>query len=221
MRSGRRLALPTLALLMVAAGPGGAQERPLTIVTLGTSLTARGGWQPALEAEIARCVGRPVAVPIVARSGETSRWGLGQVEAVLAHRPDVVLVEFATNDAALQRWMSLDESVRAMRAILERLLARTPRPRVIVMGMNPVLRLRGAVRPWLDDYVAAHRDLAQALGAEFVDHGPAWRALDRRALDRAIPDGVHPDPAMAARVMVPTLAARLAGPDCRQAVPPP
>lgn len=185
---------------------------PLTVVTVGTSLTSRGGWQEALERQLSVRLVRPVSVRIVARAGETSLWGCANLEAVVALKPDVVLVEFATNDAALQRRLSLGRSLAAMRTILERLLSLTPRPRVVVMAMNPVSGLRGLVRPRLKAYTAAHRDLARALGAEFLDHRPAWHRLGRAARARAIPDGLHPMAAEAAAIMVPALVEHLGRP---------
>ncbi|KQO69360.1 SGNH/GDSL hydrolase family protein [Methylobacterium sp. Leaf89] len=201
---------PPQGLAARATGPGQDDvAAPLTVVTVGTSLTSRGGWQEALERQLSVRLMRPVFVQIVARAGETSLWGCANLEAVVALKPDVVLVEFAANDAALQRRLSLGRSLVAMRTILERLLSCTPRPRVVVMAMNPVSGLRGLVRPRLTTYIAAHRDLAWALGAEFLDHRPAWNRLGRAARARAIPDGLHPIPAEAAAIMVPALVEHL------------
>ena len=217
----RRRVLPLFAALAAASIPDDApaQPRPLTIVALGTSLTARGGWPLPLEAALERCLHRPVAVRVVARSGQDSTWGVSALDQVAAQRPDVVLVEFAVNDAALHHWIGFERSRRNMQAILDRLADLNPRPRVFVMAMNPVSGLRGALRPSLDRYAAMHRDVAQAAGAGFIDHGPAWRALAPDALARAIPDGTHPDPAVAARIMVPALVRTIAGEACAGPAP--
>lgn len=190
------------------------QAAPLTIVAMGTSLTARGGWQQPLREALERCLRRPVAVETVARSGASSSWGLKAVDEVAAKGPDVVLVEFATNDAALNRLLTRQASRTNLRAILARLSGLEPKPRIIVMAMNPVFGLRGLLRPFLSCYIEAHRELAAEFGAEFIDHGPAWRALGRQALRGAIPDGIHPEPAAAASVIVPALLGLLSEGRC-------
>lgn len=208
-----------MAVLAAAAIAGGAARaasaprRPLTIVALGTSLTARGGWTGGLEAELRR-EGRAARVVTVAQPGMTSRWGLEQLDRVAAARPDVVLVEFAANDAALQRFTSLDRSRAAMRAIVAGLGARLPGVCVAVMAMNPVSGVRGWVRPMLDRYEDAHLRDARAAGATPIDFRPGWLRIpaDRRAA--MIPDGLHPLPQAAAAVIVPPLAARVRAMAC-------
>ena len=42
--------------------------------------------------------------------GATSAWGLDQVDVVIAKAPDLIVLEFAINDADLGRGLSLAES---------------------------------------------------------------------------------------------------------------
>lgn len=193
-----------------AAVPAG----PLTIVTFGTSVTKNGGWQRQLEAALSDCLKRAVSTVIVAKVGETTRWALTQLDAVEKAKPDIVLVEFAGNDASLHRGFSLSESASNMEKVLKRLQALDPAPRLVVMGMNPGHGPRYWIRSWLPQYVAAHRDVAVRLGVEFVDHRPNWEALPPDVLKRAIPDGIHPDPAVAAQIIVPTLVRLLSRGQC-------
>lgn len=193
-----------------------AEAEGLKIVAYGTSLTEHGGWQEPLRARLTECLKRPVTVATVAKSGEGSDWGATVVDRVVAEKPDVVLVEFATNDAALQRFISLKQSVANMTGILRRLQEQAPPPRIFVMAMNPIHGMRGWVRPFLADYEAAHEQLAREFGASFIDHRPAWATLSRQELDEAIPDGSHPVPEVAIRLIVPTIAAAVGGPECRQ-----
>jgi acyl-CoA thioesterase-1 len=180
--------------LSCAAAPSAATERPgpLRIVTFGTSLSAYGGWQDDLRRTIGRCTDRPVEIAIHAKGGASSRWGVTQVDAVLALQPDIVTVEFAMNDAALNRFLPLSWSVANLREIGRRLKSSPHQPRVVVMAMNPVHGLRGALRPVLDAYENAHAALAAQAGLSFVDNRPAWRALPPGRLRDAIPDGIHP-----------------------------
>lgn len=185
------------------------------IVAFGTSLTAIGGWQGPLQSSLAECLGQPTAIVNIAKSGADSDWGVKAVERVVTERPDAVLIEFAVNDAALHRFISLRRSRSNMREIIERLNAAETHPRVLVMAMNPVSGLRALIRPRLPDFVQAHRQVAQELGARFIDHRPAWANFTAHELKAAIPDTLHPLPNVAARVMVPTIIAHLTDGQCR------
>ncbi|GGE01143.1 hypothetical protein GCM10011390_19980 [Aureimonas endophytica] len=182
-----------------------AEAPPLHIVAFGTSLTARGGWQPDLRQALAACLGRDVAITTVARSGSTSAWALANVETVVAARPDIVLVEFSVNDAALDRLTTPGRSRAAMAAVLGRLREGLPDARVFSMAMNPIHGLRGLMRPFLDSYVEAHRRIAAGLGQGFIDFRPFWAEFSDAALARMIPDGAHPQPEAASAIMVPRL----------------
>ncbi len=186
---------------------------PVRVVALGTSHTARGGWQRPLADALARCLARPVDVVNRGKSGAGSQWGRTQVAAIAATGPDIVLIEFAANDAALHAGVSLTRSRQNIAEIVNGLRARLPAVRIILMAMNPVSGLRGALRPSLDAYEDAYRDLAAELNIAFVDHRPAWRARSAGDLRRAIPDGVHADPMVATGVIVPALAATICRPD--------
>lgn len=205
------LASLAVLLMMQDAAP---QTRTLKIVALGTSLTARGGWQPALEEALARCLSRPVEIATVAKSGATSDWAAANVGAVVAAHPDVVLVEFYANDAALNRFTSVARSRANMEGVLDTLRSSLPRARIVLMGMNPMHGLRGTIRPFIESYAEAHRTLALSKALSFVDFRPIWRRRGDAWLSQAIPDGTHPTPAAAAEIMVPTLVAELSGGPC-------
>lgn len=212
------LSVSLMVMSLMIVMPAMAQSRDaLKIVTLGTSLSARGGWQEPLRRSLSACLGRSVAVVNVARSGMSSDWGVTQIDRVLAERPDVVLVEFAVNDAALDRFLSVSRSGANMSEIISRLQGGATRPSVHVMAMNPVSGLRGMIRPFLGQYEEKHAAVARELGAGFIDHRPAWAELSDEELDEAIPDGTHPDAGTASRVMVPGLVRALAGSDCSTA----
>ncbi|WP_184470421.1 SGNH/GDSL hydrolase family protein [Rhizobium esperanzae] len=189
---------------------------PLKIVAFGTSLTARGGWQPALETELAACLQRPVNVESVAKSGETTLWALTQLDRVVAGQPDIVLIELYANDAALQRFVSLAQSRKNIGDILDQLRQRLPRARIIVMAMNPFSGMRGLIRPFVGSYIAAHQAEAEVRGLEFVDHQPNWQRLTPGDLAAAIPDGAHPLPDIASKIIVPELVKQIAGGNCKE-----
>lgn len=188
-------------VLMIAppcAGATAAMIDELKIAAMGTSLTARGGWQAPLQKDMSECLGIPVTVTNQARSGETSRWGLQNIGAILADRPDIVLMEFAANDAALNRFISLSRSVANMRAIVRAVRGQNSRAIIVIQAMNPFWGFRRWVRPFLDQYIDAHAALAQELGIGFIDHRPLWAKYSEAEIRRMIPDGAHPLPAYAA-----------------------
>jgi acyl-CoA thioesterase-1 len=80
-----------------------SNDAALKIVAFGAYLTARRRWTQSLETALGRCHGRPVAVAIVAKSGATSDWGASTVDWEVAKSPDIGLIEFSANDAALPR----------------------------------------------------------------------------------------------------------------------
>ena len=178
-----------------------AMPDELKIAAVGTSLTAQGGWQVPLQNDMTECLGVPVTVTNHARSGETSRWGLLNIDAILADRPDIILIEFAANDAALNRFISLSQSVDNMRRIVRAVRAQNSRAIIIIQAMNPLWGYRRWVRPFLDQYIEAHAALAQELGVDFVDHRPLWTAYSNAEIKRMIPDGVHPLPGYSASMV--------------------
>ncbi len=210
---------PALFLWLVTASGAcaamAADSKPQhTIVTFGTSLTARGGWQAPLKDKLSACLHGPVSVRTVAQSGATSDWGSNHVAEVVRLQPDIVVIEFYANDASLHRFISVRHSRETIAAILTRLRAELPQARLIVQVMNPFSGMRGMIRPFLESYIHAHLEEAEAHGAEIADHRPAWAALPAAVLASSIPDGAHPLLKAASGVIVPTLARLIGGPGC-------
>lgn len=201
-------------MLSAAKSAHADSPQPLKIVAFGTSLTARGGWQPALETKLAACLHRQVKVDSVAKSGETSLWALTQIDRVVAEQPDIILIEFYANDATLHRFVSIAQSRKNIGDILDQLRQRSPQARIIVMAMNPFSGLRGMIRPFVDSYISAHQAEAEKRGLEFVDHRPNWERLPPGELAAAIPDGAHPLPDIASKIIAPELVKHIAGRNC-------
>jgi len=188
---------------------------PLRLAVFGTSLTAGSHWPEATAAALERCLDRPVTLIRVARPGAGSAWGLAETARVAAAAPDIVLIEFAINDADLRDGIGLEASAANHRAILAALAQARPEARLVLMTMSPAERLRGLLRPGLARHYAAYRALAAETGAGLVDLYPRWRALPQAA--RGLADGLHPTDAAAQAVILPVLVpylARLAGGAC-------
>ncbi|NBB63336.1 SGNH/GDSL hydrolase family protein [Pseudomonas sp. ODNR1LW] len=173
---------------------------PLIVTTYGTSLTSGGGWQAPLQRRLMDCASRPVIVHNRARAGASSRWGLQNIERVNHDRPDVVLIEFSINDAALNRMITPGESRANMRGMVERLRRQNPGVRIYFQAMSDGWGLRRWMRPMLDAYASDHRRLAAALGVGFVDHRPYWKSVSKRTRREIMPDGLHPLPQRSAEL---------------------
>lgn len=192
-----------------------ASGTPLRLAVFGTSLTATADWPEALAGALSDCLGRPVGLARIARAGAGSDWALAQIDRVAAGAPDIVLIEFAINDADLHDGLWLDASLANHRALIAGLRAKAPGARLVLMTMSPAEGLRGLLRPQLARYYRAYRDLATAADIGLIDLYPRWLALPRGA--RGLRDGLHPDVATVRGVIVPValpVLAELAGGSC-------
>ncbi|CAN5415762.1 hypothetical protein BH10PSE2_BH10PSE2_09920 [soil metagenome] len=167
------------------------------ISTYGTSLTARGGWQPALQDLLQAMLGRQVEILNQGQPGAASDWGVDNLSRVLNARPDVVLIEFSINDAAMNRRISQSMSRANHATMIDRFRAGLPGVRLYVQLMNPCWGRPRLMRPRLDAYMSDSARTADAMGVGLIDHRPRWDRLDRAARRAIIPDGLHPDPALA------------------------
>lgn len=204
------MALATLMMSDVANARPRPAPAPATIVALGTSLTALGGWPDALQAAFAARHCR-IKVVTIARPGMNSRWGRLQLDRVVAARPAAVLIEFAATDAALTHFVPLLRSRATMQAIRTELHQRVPGIRLWTLGMSPAWGLRGWVRPLLNRYTDAHLQDTAASGDGVIDFRADWGRLPASRRRALIPDGVHPTRAAATGIMLPRLTATLAG----------
>lgn len=195
---------PPLPRDRALAAPSLQGSEPLRLAFLGTSLTALYDWPARLGEELGQCLDRPVTVSVIASPGASASWGRDQAPAIAAARPHIVLVEFAINDADLRDGLSARNSAAAHREIVAALRVATPPPVIAFMTMSPAQGLRGWMRPRLPARYAAYADLASELGTGLVDLYPRWlaRSPGERGLER---DGLHPDPEVAANVILPVL----------------
>lgn len=174
-------------------------DRPLRILAFGTSLTARALWPERLAAELSRCLGRPVSADRIARPGAGSDWALTLVRRANDVAPDIVILEFAINDADLLDGVSVETSILQHRELIDRLSGTKAPPAIILMTTNPVAAgWRWLQRPWLGNYYLAYRRLAAETGAGLADLWPRWTLPGPG-------DGLHPDPEDEADLATPVL----------------
>jgi acyl-CoA thioesterase-1 len=138
--------------------------------------------------------------------GNTSREGLARIpEDVLAHNPDMVLIEFGGNDATPnpERHVSLDEFVDNLRSMQEQITTSCPSARIVLLIFPPIIdnwhtwKGEGTFGQGPDKYVENYRqatsDYASAHGLALVDIDKALRrAIANSSIGQYIlPDGIH------------------------------
>lgn len=213
----RAVAFGALSALETAPAPAdplsalperlGEAGRPLRLAVLGTSLSHRGDWPDRLAAGLAACREAGAGIRRVARPGASIRWGEGALGAALEGPPDLLLMEFAINDASLAHGASVAGAAARLSAMLERAAAAgVP---VLLMSMNPAWGRERWERPGHAAYLALYAQAAAAGRAGFLDTIPAWRALPAGRFAALVPDGLHPSPEAMAEVQLPALLAAL------------
>jgi lysophospholipase L1-like esterase len=189
-----------------------------TVVTYGDSETAKFGWTDVLQADL----GSRYTVVNTALSGQTSAWGLANLQAnVLSHLPTdgspaVVTLEFSMNDAV---WMTLAQARANTVAMVQEILAYDPSARVfLVTNDEPsAAAVAGSVAAVptsnladVDAYYAQYRQIALQTGAGLIDLEPTWAAA--QAADPSIvPDGYHPTLAADVQYEVPAFVHAIVG----------
>lgn len=182
---------------------------PLQLAVLGTSLSShpRYDWPAHLAEELTACLNRPVTVMPITRPGASVLWGQEQIGVLAEAAPDIVLIEFAANDADILEPPSRRAARVAHLALLTEIANLPSPPQVALMTMSPASGLRGVLRPFLAQHHADYTALAAETGVGLVDLNQRWRALPR--IERGLEDGLHPDPDSAREIIVPALVAYL------------
>ena len=161
-----------------------------TILVFGDSLSdgfmlKRSEAYPALLAKKLRTAGLNFQVINASASGGTTDGGLERLPPHLKRRIAILVLELGINDAF--RGLSVDQIQNNLQQIIDRVKARNPNVRVVIVGM----RLPGYTA---DDYVSAFgkmfTDLAAKNGAALVPYlleGVAGSSSFNLA------DGIHPN----------------------------
>jgi lysophospholipase L1-like esterase len=174
----------------LSARIGQSRGDTFRVATFGTSLTAGNLWQSDLKDKLADCLQRRIEVLNRGKSGMASGWGTENVGRVIAAHPNVVVIEFAINDAFHPYAISLEKSYQDTISIVNGLRNGLPAVKILLMTTNPTFT---PDRPNLADYYAQYRRLASDLNVGLVDLFPAWTAaLAADAGERLMPDHVHP-----------------------------
>jgi lysophospholipase L1-like esterase len=132
--------------------------------------------------------------------GQTARDGLGRLERdVLQHRPDLLLVAFALNDAALGGLQMLDEYTDVIRQIIQETRRYTQADIILMTPNMMITRPNAAIAPEHADfvsllmdvqnkgvlgaYVQRLRQIGQEQNIPVADVYAAWEAMAARGID--------------------------------------
>ncbi len=160
------------------------------VVILGTSLTAGLGLDPdsawpALVQRMADSAGVPVTIVNAGLSGETSAGALRRADWVLAERADLVVLEVGANDGL--RGMNPDSTRETLVALVERVRARQPAARIVLVQMEAPPNLGVAYTTRFREAYRAAADRAGIPLLPFLLEGVAGEAAFNQA------DGIHPN----------------------------
>lgn len=207
--------LPTLGSQLVDNLRAGKDQ---TVVVYGTSLTAGGRWVGDLKAWLETIADGKAKVTLVnsGQSGKNSLVGLEKLDtAVIAKKPDTVLIEFAVNDAVLfpelEKRVSVEGSQKNLETMIERIRKALPQTEIIIQTMNPAWdspKGNGSAtkRPDLASYYEGYRKVAAKQGLLLIDHNKNWvelRKADPAKFESYVSDGVHPTPEASSAVTFP------------------
>jgi lysophospholipase L1-like esterase len=214
--------------------------RKVTLATMGTSLTG-GTWRwpdvmmndwlnqewPGQVTLFNEGVG--ASASSMGFNGDMTTSGLGKLDAVIAHKPDVVFIEFGTNDAFLPYKISIEDSKINLNAMIDRILAANPATEIILQTMNSCMDQpqpgggrHATDRPQVAAYFEGYREVARARGLLLVDHYRNWLQImtnDLPRFDRLVPDRIHPQAEGYQQVLLPELKAVLCPPSAAEAPP--
>lgn len=133
-----------------------------------------------------------INVIVSAKGGENSKSGAERFEAdVMAHKPDVVLIDYSLND----RRLGLKEAEASWRRMIER--ARGAGVKVILLTPTPDLKadLGNAAEP-LEQHAAQVRRLAAEYGVGLVDSLEFFKkARAKERMGELMSQGNHPNAA--------------------------
>jgi len=160
------------------------------VLCLGTSLTAGYGLDPAQaypallqkRADAERLTFQIVNAGV---SGETSAGALHRIDWLMRRPPAVLVLETGANDGL--RGQDPDALRGNIQALLDRAAARTPPPRVLLVGMRAPTNYGAGYARRFD---AVYAELARKNRVALLPF-----LLEGVALDPAfnLPDGIHPN----------------------------
>lgn len=190
--------------------------KPQILVVYGTSLTAGAGghaWVDAVAADLNNKYHNNLTVYNAAKSAMWSTWGVQHLEdSVISKKPDAVLIEFSMNDAFLKYKTSRELAGLNLNYMIDRIKLLNPNCEIILQTMDVALDKHAAERPELNSYYDLYRQIAKKRKLLLIDHYPHWKAILDKGKEeylKYVPDGLHPDPDGARKIIAPYVLEKL------------
>lgn len=190
--------------------------KPQILVVYGTSLTAGAGghaWVDAVATDLNNKYHNNLTVYNAAKSAMWSTWGVQHLEdSVISKKPDAVLIEFSMNDAFLNYKTSRELAALNLNYMIDRIKLYNPDCEIILQTMDIALDKHAADRPELNSYYDLYRQIAKKRKLLLIDHYPHWKAILDKGKEEYltyVPDGLHPDPDGARKIIAPYVIEKL------------
>lgn len=197
----------------------------LTIVAIGTSLTAPGStWFSRMGTWLGVKYPGKVALYNEAIASSASKYtntytspdsGLDvQLTNALGHNPDAIFIEFATNDAYAPYSITPQMSKDNLQAMIDQInlwaTMNYKQVDIVVQTMNNVIDEHATDRPNLATYFDGYRTVALANHVLLIDHYSNWMNLydseaDHGTWHNYVADGIHPNDLGAEKMIVPEI----------------
>lgn len=161
-----------------------------TILFFGDSLTAGYGLSPeeafpALVEKAFNGDGKPCKVVNAGLSGETSAGGLSRIDWILRQPVDVFVLELGANDGL--RGLPLAETKKNLQAIIDKVKAKYPKTKIVVVGMMVPPNMGGDYTKEFNEIFPALAKKNNAALMPFLLEGVAGNEKLN------LPDGIHPN----------------------------
>ena len=147
------------------------------------------------------------------KGGRWSTWGVQNLEdSVLKKQPDVVMIEFAMNDASYLNETSVELAQLNLQYMVDRIKLFDPDCEIILQIMNMAIGKSATYRPNLEAYYDMVREIAQKEDLLLIDHYPNWENILTNGEDyflKFVPDGLHPNKIASVEMIAPYIFERL------------
>jgi len=165
------------------------QQQMKTILFFGNSLTAGYGLDPSeafptLIQNKIDSLNLPYKAINAGNSGETSSGGKNRIDWLLRQKVDVFVLELGANDGL--RGIPVPETKRNLQAIIDRVKAKYPEAKMVLLGMEIPPNMGGR---YAEEFRVIFRQLATQNNMAFV---PFLLEGVGGIRDLNLPDGVHP-----------------------------
>lgn len=187
----------------------------LTIVTYGTSVTKYGAWVDLMQKWFEAKYPGQVTIINSGGPGQNSTWGLANVQTqVVDHKPDLVFLEFAINDAHERFKLSPETARQNLEKIIAAIRQANPNAAIVLQTMNALwdcpkgFPTADTSRAHMEEYNENYRACAREDKLPLIDNYPDWVRFKKEHYDQFqvfLPDGTHPNKDGVRTVMWPNL----------------